>query len=450
MNKEFQGNWQFPDQEILSQDVPVKLKNISLQMKTFLHKPALGNGQSVLELASKNLNAEIHMGEVSVDHVVERVVGGIIGRFRVHALCKDVVLTLSPGKGSFAMVVAPQLGSTQAGMAVQSVHLAWEPGSWTTPEIKCEGVEGFDDLLRQEITKIANDSQRFVEPQKELIKKYIQDSLKEFKFDFGGAKQLVAMRPDVRILMKIDNYQDTGEAGALVKGHLEIEFTQSKTEEVKILTLDATKAMPVSSEAQLRLPKEFAKEVLRMAYGANSWIHQVYSNKLPGFSALTGSRFAQFFVWPELMNYSKSAKFLFDVYSNKDVDIQGAGTNYQVKATFLSKMQAPRSGKYVPFMNFTLPFSSKVQIKVDGGKAQAYFANPSLGMTPQWDASYVKKYGPNRRFSTSKIRDKIVSGLWGKRVTVQLPQIPIAEDLSLSVKKLIAPADQDMLLQLAP
>lgn len=450
VNKEFQGNWQFSDQEIVSQEVPVKIKQISLKVKTHLQKPSLGQSQSVLELTSKDLQAQLNIGEISVDHVVEREVGGIIGRFRVQALCKNVVLDLAPGKGSFSVVVAPSVENTRAGTEVHAVNLSWLPGSWTSQNISCSGVQGFADLIKNEIYKIANDSARFVEPQKELIKKYVQDSLQNVQVDFSQPRQLIVARPDLSVVMLVDEYKDLGVDGARVRGKFEIQFLKAADQSLKVLTLDANAKEVKSSFASLRLPNNFVKEVMRRAYSANSWLHKTTSDKIPGFATLMNSRFSQFFVWPELMNFSKSAQFRFDVYSNKDVDLQGDGLIYQMKGNFLAKMQAPKGNSYVPFMNFTLPLTSKVQLKVDNGKAQATFVNPVLGLTPQWDSSYMSRYNPSTRFSSGTIRDRIVGAMWGTTVTVDVPAIPISSDLTLAIKKVLAPAGQDIVLQLAP
>ncbi len=450
VNKEFQANWQFPDQQINTQEVPVRIHQLSLKLKTLLQKPSLGDSQSVLKLSSKDLQAELHMGEVSVDHVVERVVGGIIGRFRVQAQCKDVVLNLQPGQGSFSLVLSPQVESAKAGTQVESVDLAWLPGGWVAQGFQCVGAEGFEELIKSEINKIANDSARFVEPQKELIKKYVQESLQSFQFDFSQPRQLISVRPDLRLLMRVEEYKDLGVSGAKLKGQLEIEFLRAPDQGLKTLTLSETPEQGNASEAQLRLPKDFIKEVLLRSYSANSWLHQVTSDRIPGFSSVMGSRLVQFFIWPELMKYPKSSKFKFDVYSNKDINIQGEGLRYQVKAPLYSKMMAPKEGAYVPFMNFSLPFTSDVQLKVESGKAYATFENPTLSLSSSWDGAYVNKYSPSRRFSSSTVRDRILSSLDGKTVSVGLPNIPVTEGVALKINKMIAPKGKDIVFRLAP
>lgn len=451
MTEKFQANWQFPDQRIVSQEIPVDIKGLSLQMKTQLQKPALGSGESTLALTSKELSAQLHITEVSVDHIIERNVGGIIGRFRVQASCKDIVLNLKNNEGQFKVVVTPQVSGTQAGATVNSVDLSWSPGSWDyNSEFLCAGAEGFDSILRAEVEKIANDSASFVEPQKELLKKYVQDYLQNVVLDFSAPHKLIVARPDIDVTMKVQEFTDLGEEGLRAKGVLEITFARIEDSQRTVLKLDGESEVKSSEQASLRLPKDFIKVVLAEAYSANTWLHQVSSSRLPGFSTVMNSRFVQFFVWPALMNFSKSTKFLFDVYSNKDVSISGQGLQYQVKSQMYARMQAPKSGSYIPFMNFSLPFSSKIEVKLNDGKAQAKFVNPTLGMSASYDSKYVAKYGPSTRFSTSTIRDRIVGGLWGQTVSMSIPKVPVAEGLSLQVKKLLTTKSADLVLQLAP
>ncbi|WP_235046077.1 hypothetical protein [Bdellovibrio bacteriovorus] len=448
--REFTANWQFPDQQVVSQEIPVHIKGISIDIKSRLEKPALSGSQSALELSSKGLAAELKIAEVMVDHLVERNVGGIIGRFRVQAQCKDIVLNLKSGEGQFAMKVTPNVGSTQAGANVDSVALSWNPGAWVVAgNVQCSGAEGFSDILMNEVTKITNDSASFVEPQKELIKSYVQKYLEGVTFDFSGSRKLVVARPDIEVTMSVQSFQDLGTEGLLAKGTLAVSFTRVAEDSKKVLKLDEGSAVS-SSSASLRLPKDFINVVLSEAYKGNTWLHQISSSKLPGFSTIMNSRFVQLFIWPELMNYSKSAKFLFDLYSDKDVQITGKGLQYSVKTTMYAKMQAPKSGSYISFMNFTLPFNSKVTLKLDDGKVQAKFVNPTLGMTGVYDSTYISRYSPSRRFKSATIRDRIIDSLWGQSVSMTLPDIPVAEGLSLQVNKLLTTESSDLVLQLTP
>lgn len=451
MNKEFQGNWQFPDQVVQSPEVPVQIKNISLKIKTFLQKPNLDENQALLQLSSKNLQGEINIGEVLVDHIIEKVVGGIIGRFRVQASCKNVVLTMAPGKGSFEMALTPVVETVKLGMNVSSVALSWLPGSWAIQNLQCEGAQGFTDIIRAEIDKLASDSTQFIEPRKELIRAYVQNSIQNEKIDFSGPRQLFVARPDIQAFMKINSYNDLGAAGVRLNGVIQIDFLKAKTPEVKNLALSEFSAQPSdANQTTLHLPKDFIKEVMGASYAANLWLHRVPSNKVPGFSTLMASRFKQMFVWPELQDYAKSTKFLFDIYSKKDMDIQGSGLSYQLKASFNAHMQAPRGKNYVPFMDFVMPFTAKIQLKIEKEKASATLTKPTLGLSYLWDASYVKKYSPARKFDAAAIRDAILDSTRGKTMSMAIPKISVVDGVSLKVEKAWVDKNHDLTFSLAP
>lgn len=450
MNKEFSGNWQFPDQEILSSNVPVKVKQVSLQMRSYLEKPALVENQSLIELNSKNLQAELLLGEVSVDHVIEKDIGGVTGRFRVQAVCKNVVLSLQPDKGQFSMVVSPVIEGTHAGGEVQSVSVSWLPGSWVSKSMECSGAQGFADIIKAELSTLTNDSRRLIEPQKELIKKNVQDYLGSFQLDFSTEKEVLVARPDIKVQMKINDTQDLGGAGMRLRGIFEIKFLKDQAKDIRYLKMKGVNSQGDAKQVLLYLPEDFLKEVAMHSYAANTWLHQVMSDKISGFTSLMNSRFSQFFVWPALMSFSKSAKFRFDLYSNKNVDVKGSGDVYQLQSTMLSRMMAPKSGGLVPFMYFNVPLTSKVRVSLQDSKVLATFSHVNLSLNPQWDASYVRNYGPSRSFSTSTIQGRLSDSLEGKTVSASLPQIPVGLGMNMRVMKMQAVQGKNLVFLLSP
>lgn len=446
--REFHGNWQFSDQYMESHGVPVQLKGIRLDLKTFLDKPSLASEGGVVSLASKNMQAALTISEVSVDQVIEREVGGVRGRFRVQALCKNVVVNLQRDQGQFILKLLPQVGAAQASTQVQEVSLAWNPGSWVAETFTCEGVQGFANLLREAVENVSNDSESFVSPQKDAIKKYVAEYLKNINLDFSKSKTILLSRPDIQVLMRVDNYRDLGESGIYIRGTFEISFAKVADRATTYLKLNTSSAPPQSLQASLRLPQDFLKEVAGRAYAANTWRHQLSSEQIPGFSTLMRSRFYQFFVWPALMKFPKSSRFLFDIFSNKDVVIAGDGAKYTLQFPLLSQMFAPKSGEFVPFMNFNLIAKATVQMKVSNGKIGAQFTQTRLAINSQWDSSFLKKFSPATWFSSSLIRDYALEAIEGKNMTWELPMIPLGDSLQLKAQELYAPQGEDLILNL--
>lgn len=453
INQKFQANWQFPDQTMQAQNgVQVQLSGISLAVASQMEKPDLGTSQTQLLLQSKSMSAQLTIGSISVDQWIEQTVSGITGRFHLQAQCSHVVLNMKAGAGNFSIALTPAVGASQATTDVQDVALSWQPDAWVAQSFSCSGAEGFSDIVNQQIIQISQDSASFVNPKKVLIISYIKQYLGGWTFDFSKARELVSSRADINMSMVVDSFDDSNPNLAIAKGRVIINFTRSSQSGTKTLSL-ATSEPTYSStgtNALIRLPASFAKEVMTQAYSANSWVHQFYSTQVSGFSTIMNSRFVQFFVWPELMNYSKSSKFLFNVYSNKDPKITGSGLQYQVSMNLLSQMQAPQNNSYIPFMNFVVPFSSKVAIGVASSKANVTFTNTGLDLQYQWDPSYVSKYDPSQRFGSSTIQGKILSAISGQSFSFALPSIPLMEGVTLKINKASTLANSDLLLQLAP
>ncbi|NUN06193.1 MAG: hypothetical protein HUU57_10570 [Bdellovibrio sp.] len=450
VGREFQGNWQFSDQQMVSQGVPVQLKGVNLNMRTHLQKPTLGSGGNLLTVVSKGMQAQVHISEVSVDHVVEKEVGGIVGRFRIQALCKDVVLNLTPGLGEFAVAVTPVVGGTTAKVEVQDVNLKWSTGAWKVGALSCTGVQGFEGLISEAVEAISNDSVSFVSSQKENLKKYVSDAIQGTSFDFSKTRRLLVSRPDIQVAMSIAEYRDLGEQGIRARGNLEISFLKAPDKEVQNLKLLKGEDGASEKQAFLRLPKDFIKEIATQAYAANSWSHQVDSSAIPGFATLMRSRFYQFFVWPALMDFPKHSKFIFDIFSNQNIEIQGEGLNYRMKAPLFARMKAPKGAQMVPFMNFSSYIDTKIALKVIDGKLLTTMTQPALSLNSQWDAGFLSKYSPSKRFSSSLIRDYARDAVAGKTMTFDIPEIPLADTLKLKVRGFAAPSGQDVTLYLSP
>ncbi|UYL08543.1 hypothetical protein B9G69_015980 [Bdellovibrio sp. SKB1291214] len=452
INKEFQANWQFPDQTVSAQNgVQVELKGVSLSLKTQLQKPDLSTAQTQLILQSKDLSAQMTIASISVDQWIEQTVNGITGRFHLQASCANVVLNMKAGMGAFSVAVSPEVASAAAGGEVEDVSLSWQPDAWSVQAFNCIGADGFSDIVNEQISQISMDSAAFVNPKKALLISYLNEYVGKINFDFSAPRELVSGRSDIKVSMMVDSFDDTNPEQMIAKGRVIMTFTRSSQTGSKSLTLSKDDPKySASTQAMIRLPGGLAKEIITQAYSADSWVHQFYSNQISGFSTVMNSRFVQWFVWPELMDYPKSSKFLFNVYSNKDPKITGSGLKYGVSFKLLSQMQAPKNGKYIPFMNFVVPFSSNVAVGIADSKASVKFTNTSLDLKYSWDASYVKKYSPKTRFAGSTIEDKILGAISGKTMSVALPAIPLMDGVNLKVKKASTLSNSDLLLQLAP
>jgi len=433
------------DQTYDTPDVKVFLTGLQIDVQSKLEKPGIGSeGESIL-LRSRKLEGSLHIQTVNIDQWIEREVGGVIGRFRVQARCDGVVVGLKPGKAALTMKLSPVFDGAVLRANVDDANLTWDQDAWEITALQCSGAQGLDEIIKQEVLKLTSDP-KIVAEKKDLLMQYVRDYVSAKSLDLSKPRTLVTARPDIKMSMSITDFTGT-EANARVRGLLRADFTRDKSNEEVNLKL-GNGSIGSGNTAMLRVPEEFVLAVAKKAYAGNSWVEKVYSTNIPGFSALTKSRFTQFFVWRALMDYPKTAKFLFEVYSPKNISMTGSNLTYDVKAPLYAKMYAPKNGDYIPFMNFYAPLTSKVKLSLSKGIATAKFTNFDMDLKEGWDPSYVAKYYPNKTFDGETIRKHIVQAAEGKSLSYTIPTIPVADDVSLKVQKVQSLKGGDLVLYL--
>ncbi|MBS1972492.1 MAG: hypothetical protein JSU04_19455 [Bdellovibrionales bacterium] len=443
--QEFKLNWALPDQTFDTPDVKVFMTGLKLDLNTRLQKPNIGGSGETVLLESRGLESNLFIQSVAIDQYIERDIGGVIGRFRVQAKCEGVNLHLKPGKATLTMQLSPVFDGAILRAQVDDANLTWTPDAWEITAMKCSGAEGFEDIVRDEIHQRTGDAS-IVTSQKATLMQYVRDYVGSHSLDLSKPRSLITARPDIKVSMSVTDFSGT-EKNAVVHGLFRVEFTRLKSNDQKNLRLSKD-SLGSNSSPVIRVPEDFVLEVAKQAYAGNTWSEKVYSTDIPGFQTLMKSRFTQFFVWRELMDYPKSAKFLFEVYSPKNISISGAHLSYDVKAPLYAKMYAPRAGESVPFMNFSVPLTSNVKLSLNDGKIAAKFTDVTLGLQESWDPSYVAKYSPSKTFATETIRKRIQSAAQGASLNYTLPSIPVADDVSLLVQKVQSTKDGDLVLYL--
>jgi hypothetical protein len=350
-----------------------------------------------------------------------------------------------PGKAQLTMQLSPEFDGPLLRAHVDDANLTWAPDAWEIQSLNCTGAEGFDDIVRAEIYKRTGDASIVTSRKAELLQ-YARDYVSSHFIDLSTPRSLITARPDIEVSMRVTNFMGS-EKNAVIRGIVRVEFTQLRTGDTVNLHL-GNQAVGSSSNTLVRIPEEFVLAVAKQAYAGNTWVAKVYSDEIPGFQSLMKSRFTQFFVWRELMKYPKTARFLFEVYSPKNISVTGKNLNYEVKAPLFAKMYAPRGGEYVPFMNFSVPLTSDVKLSLKSGTVTANFTDVRIGLQEYWEPSYVEKYSPSRTFAAEKIRSRIESSVQNKSLDYQLPSIPVSDDISLVVQRAEPTKSGDLILYL--
>ncbi|RYZ65760.1 MAG: hypothetical protein EOP05_20130, partial [Proteobacteria bacterium] len=80
---------------------------------------------------------QITLNQITVDQVIERVVGGVRVRVHLNAVCGPIQIQQETAKANAAFSLDWTSGSPVATLA--KLDLGWEPNSWTFNEFECTG-----------------------------------------------------------------------------------------------------------------------------------------------------------------------------------------------------------------------------------------------------------------------------------------------------------------------
>lgn len=448
-NKELKFSWPIPNQNYNETDLKVDVTGISLDVTSGLEKPVLSEGGKQILLRSQNLQATLKAQSISIDQVIEREVGGVIGRFRVQAQCENVTLNLQPGKGSFAIRLTPVFSGSVVKAQVENVDITWTSDAWSMGNFNCTGTQGFDETLKKEVLQMVADPTIF-DPYKGTLKDYVQKYLDTQAVDLSGTRTLPSVRSDIKILLRITGLE-SATTGLKIRGAISFEFARGGQQDSVFLSLSGNPLQQdISSGAILRLNESLIPRALEQAFLAPTFVRRVNSNDISAFRQLMRSRLLQILAWPELTKFSRSANFLFDIFTYKDLKLSGEDLKYHFSTRLNAQMYAPKRGQYVPFMAFDIPLSGGVDLSVADGKMTAKLTDPSLNLYFSWDEDYVRKYHACKRFARSQIQQRLRTALQKETQTsFNLPAIPLMNNLSLQIDQLRpSPENQDLLVYL--
>ena len=433
-NQEFTASWQLPDQTVQAREVPVQIHNIVLDVRTQLQKPEIQPDENILRLSSNNLQVQVRVGNVEIDHVVEREIGGVIGRFRIQAQCRDVILNLNKNEGLFSLDVAPQIDKTTVGTRLVGYDLQWT-GGWSTPGFTCTGAKGFEELVQSEVKRVTENWQIFLAPYRQQLQSYIQNYVGKYRVEFNQSMEVpFPGQTGVGLLVQVQELKSL-EDGFSLNGAMSLSLKRgSGKADLKL----KEEARTVSSDqATLLLPDKIAEVFLNQLFPARSWSRRFESKDIAPLTNLMQKRWQQYFAWPELLDFAKNVNFIFDLYSDKAFKWKGRGFNYQVQGHVNAWMQAPRDGRYMRFMYFVIPFQAQTEIKIAHGKARLKVYDPSISLQAYWDREYIRNYQANKYIMIKKIEEGLKEGVANQTLdfSMDLPRLPIAEGVELALDK---------------
>lgn len=421
------------------------------QMTVSLTNPVYELGQSELDqkpgaLSFKvsHLQAQIQIGEIKVDQIIEQRMGSVRARLRIFALCRGAVAQVDGNLSYLKSDVIPVLTGSELKAQLFNTQVFFENPQVQITNLQCEGAQGFDSYLKTELqTLLQNSSHLSMALQNEYMNQLNQE-LSKLKVTWNQPQLLLKdSRFQAWVFPQAIEFLENGEW--LSRGIIRFNFirqnyqiTASEKELVNPVLRFTKIPKLLSDQTELVLPENTVLEVVRAYLNPQYWTSIYHSSESSEFKKLMKSRFKQFFVWTDLMNFSKSTDFLFQNQLQSTPQISWAESSVlSVKAQVLSHMLAPIKGTYKPFMNFNIPVNTLLKVEIINNELKFSPSNLSLSLNYQWAPGYCEIRESNcGYFSKKRFTKAIGSYLNSTGFSFPLPLMEPLMGLKIQAQKI--------------
>lgn len=425
--------WQIADQEITSainqltpekkdltlnwQDWTPSVKSIKFdfQPDSLLIK-GQRSGLTISYGDSDNLlPMKINIGEFNLDQTIYREINGHRLGIRIKAECQAFDIQIP--QLTF-QVIAPFV-SKQDNFLPQVEDVLIKYGN--LPQIsslKCSGPQGFEEKMTQLLSETLKDQMQLQKIIKSHLQLWMSDNLTQVMQSWiqektAGLLLLGSSAPfDKGLYLKFQKNYSKG--SVLQNGsNSEINFEISN---------DILNSPPQDEDQPQTLLSEEALNYIVEKELRSQKIPSYELQNISSFSSFMHNRFYQFFVWPEMLHYSRNSSFILntDKVQNLKLTPQGSGA---WNLSFLGKghIQSDRKGQKWKFIEWSMGVSSRMTLKPVDGALQVATQNNLTSFEFGYGKAYEQRFNPGEG-SSSIIKKAVSSALTDRSFSLPLPR----------------------------
>jgi hypothetical protein len=387
-------NWQGWNPQALGSQIQVQGGFSDLQIT--------GEG---IQAQAQNLSATLKINQLAIDQTIVREVAGNQIQIRVQIQCQPIEIQMS--SVSVVAAAAFQKQTDHWAPRLSSLNIDLPQGSWKVGPVNCQGPFGTDQALLLLIQQSLNNPKAF----QEIIRAWLTpkiDELWKSSWDLLLAQTWQTL--------KVKSMGEPGRNGFFLIGQIETVNSQN------VVLPALTDTQSESTTPQLVMSTEgfsaLAQENLKKFAIQNYDLQQIEA-----FGSLMHSRFLQFFVWPDLLHYSRNTPFYLSSNPEKTKMTLTPSTagQWQLQMQTQGVIRAERKGAMRDYLNWGIGMSARLETQVVNSRLLLKTTNSQTQLSSSFDPSYVQTFQPNTRLSAS-VLDKAGKSLFENRsFETQLP-----------------------------
>lgn len=420
-----------PTQEFVVNEIPIELSGIQIQVDGDIeHVPAQGED---VHWQGNPLAVSININSFEVSQTVEQWIDGIRVIVHLSAQCQAVNLHQS----SAALNVALSWISDQTSLRaiVSGIDLSWPLDSWVVSPISCEGPRGFADVVEQELTEQLSNPAQWVPLLKSEIESHLNAKVEETLQKYRNPTPIYS-DSQTQLKLKLSKVDTITKDGLVIKGFVLVGDKENSTQAYEIIPLDVEKAMANirTTTPLLLIPGNGLASVTRQVLSHREFNFNLRS--ISEFNSLLNFRLFQFFIWPDLMNYSTRASF--PVISRIGAKPKVSYSSYRIYAegSANSWVYSSRAGYAWRYIDVQTGFSARILPKIENGKLNLGFEQRSVNSSAQMAPDYTRAFRPRTYLPMSVINAALENSPAFKNVEVDLPKIQLDGDTEYSAHRM--------------
>lgn len=369
-----------------------------LSMKSHLSANSAAMTATHVGVRTVNSPIEMKIGLISVDQVVEKIINGVKVRIHLKASCGP--LTLVQSLAGFSSLFKLDWSSGSPVSSLGNLDLSWPAGSWAVSEFKCAGPQGLPEILHEQIAERLGSAEEFRPLLAQFISgrvtSKIEESLSKIRAPFavssGKSKHvfqigaMAALASGVLADVSVRSPFVGAGAGAGSAGGTSATTGSLDT---NVATLEKVPLDRPALLGNLGLLDQIFKS--EMSEQPPYLTIDMQANK--SFHDLMQSRFTQFFVFADLMNYPKKSPFYLQIFRPEfsSLSVLDSG-NLRTQFPLSAVVQSYRDGKWWSYLNLKGDTKAEVRLTVGNGVLSYETALSNKGVQLNYGAEYRERF----------------------------------------------------------
>lgn len=415
-------------QRVVVSEIPVQLSQIHIQVNGQVQH--LGSSFQNLEevkWAGDPLRVGIEVGSFEVSKVVEQMINGIRVRAHLSARCQSIYMEQTSAKLDVGLSWVSSGASLES--RVSSLDLSWPIDSWKIGPISCQGPRGFADVVEQQLRDQLSDPVRWIPLIKSEMESHLNQAVDQALARYRNPTSVYS-DSQTQLKLQLSGAEALTQKGLVLKGFL---TTPHQPEgEVKVISLDLESILSdvQTSNPILLVPgRELATIASQVI--ANREV-QYNLRSIPNFENLMKFRLFQFFVWPDLMNYSKTSSF--PVISRLGENPKASFENHRLKisGSAQSWVYSHREGRDWRYVDVETRFSVDVLPRIERGQLKLDFEKRSMQSSYKMTKEYVEAFHPSSYLPLSLLNVALEKSPTFQNFEIEIPKIKLEGGLEYS------------------